>query len=358
MLGGHGLFTWAEDGKACYETTLRIIQQAQDWLDANNRAAAFGGPRVEALPEDERAARRAQPAAAAARADRRRRAQGRPCRHVAGGAGVRQLATGSRSWRRWAPPAPTISCAPRSARWWCRPTPTTRRWTGWSRATARTMPATTSAAGTPTARPCAIPTRWSTWCRGVGMLTFARDKATARIAAEFYVNAINVMRGAAGVDRYVGLPEQEAFDIEYWLLEEAKLQRLPKPKALAGRVALVTGGAGGIGSAVARRLLAEGACVVLTDIDDEALVEARAGLRRGLRQRCRPRRRGGRHRRGGGRGGAGRARSSGSAASTSSWPMPGSRRRPPSPRPASPTGRRTARSWPRACSWSPARRSR
>ena len=112
----------------------------------------------------------------------------------------------------------------------------------------------------------------------VGMLTFARDKATARIAAEFYVNAINVMRGAAGVDPYVGLPEQEAFDIEYWLLEEAKLQRLPKPKALAGRVALVTGGAGGIGGAVARRLLAEGACVVLTDIDAEALDEAGAAL--------------------------------------------------------------------------------
>ncbi len=113
---------------------------------------------------------------------------------------------------------------------------------------------------------------------GVGMLTFARDKATARIAGEFYVNAINVMRGAAGVDRYVGLPEQEAFDIEYWLLEEAKLQRLPKPKALAGRVALVTGGAGGIGGAVARRLLAEGACVVLTDIDGEALDEAERSL--------------------------------------------------------------------------------
>ena len=110
------------------------------------------------------------------------------------------------------------------------------------------------------------------------MLTFARDKATARIAAEFYVNAINVMRGAAGVDAYVGLPEQEAFDIEYWLLEEAKLQRMPKPKALAGKVALVTGGAGGIGGAVARRLLAEGACVVLTDIAPEALDEAGAGF--------------------------------------------------------------------------------
>ena len=70
---------------------------------------------------------------------------------------------------------------------------------------------------------------------GVGMLSFAKDKATARIASEFYVNAINVMRGASGVSAYVGLPEQEAFDIEYWLLEEAKLQRMPKPKSLAGR---------------------------------------------------------------------------------------------------------------------------
>ena len=86
---------------------------------------------------------------------------------------------------------------------------------------------------------------------GVGMLSFARDKATARIASEFYVNAINVMRGASSVSRYVGLAEQEAFDIEYWLLEEAKLQRMPKPKSLAGRVALVTGGAGGIGQAIA-----------------------------------------------------------------------------------------------------------
>ena len=70
---------------------------------------------------------------------------------------------------------------------------------------------------------------------GVGMITFARDKATARISGEFYVNAINVMRGASSVSTYVGLPEQEAFDIEYWLLEEAKLQRMPKPKPLAGK---------------------------------------------------------------------------------------------------------------------------
>jgi NAD(P)-dependent dehydrogenase (short-subunit alcohol dehydrogenase family) len=110
------------------------------------------------------------------------------------------------------------------------------------------------------------------------MLAFAKDKATARIAGEFYVNAINVMRGANGVDQYVGLPEQEAFDIEYWLLEEAKLQRMPKPKSLAGRIALVTGGGGGIGQAVAQQLLQEGACVMLTDIDAEALGAAQQGL--------------------------------------------------------------------------------
>lgn len=106
---------------------------------------------------------------------------------------------------------------------------------------------------------------------GVGMITFAKDKATARISGEFYVNAINVMRGASAVSEYQGLPEQEAFDIEYWLLEEAKLQRMPKPKALAGRVALVTGGAGGIGSATAERYLQEGACVMLADINNDAL---------------------------------------------------------------------------------------
>ena len=108
---------------------------------------------------------------------------------------------------------------------------------------------------------------------GVGMLSFAKDKATARIASEFYLNAINVMRGASGVSKYVGLSEQEAFNIEYWLLEEAKLQRMPKAKSLAGRVALITGGAGGIGQAIAARFTSEGACAVLADIDAQSLDE-------------------------------------------------------------------------------------
>jgi rhamnulose-1-phosphate aldolase/alcohol dehydrogenase len=110
---------------------------------------------------------------------------------------------------------------------------------------------------------------------GVGMFTFAKDKQTARVAAEFYTNAINVMRGAEAISSYTSLSRQEAFNIEYWLLEEAKLQRMPKPKTLSGKIALVTGSAGGIGKAIAKKFAEEGACVILNDINQERLAASR-----------------------------------------------------------------------------------
>ena len=109
-----------------------------------------------------------------------------------------------------------------------------------------------------------------------GMMSFAKNKSTARIASEFFVNAINVMKGAEGISKYTGLTEKEAFRIEYWELEEAKLKRMPPEKELAGKVALITGAAGGIGSATAVKFLQEGCCVVLTDIDKKSLQQTHA----------------------------------------------------------------------------------
>jgi rhamnulose-1-phosphate aldolase/alcohol dehydrogenase len=113
---------------------------------------------------------------------------------------------------------------------------------------------------------------------GVGMFSYGKDKQTARVAGEFYVNAINVMRGAEGLSTYAPIDEAEKFRIEYWALEEAKLQRMPKPKALATRIALVTGGASGIGKAIATKLAAEGACVVVADLDLAKAEAAAAGI--------------------------------------------------------------------------------
>jgi len=115
---------------------------------------------------------------------------------------------------------------------------------------------------------------------GVGMFTFAVNKQTARVAAEFYANAINVMCGAEAISTYTSLPRQEAFNIEYWLLEEAKLQRMPKPKALSGKIALITGSAGGIGKAIAKKFADEGACIVINDNDAQRLATAKCDFQK------------------------------------------------------------------------------
>ena len=286
ILEGHGLFTWGDTAKSCYETTLSIIKRAEDWLAANVKQPAFGGQKTAPLAAAERAAlaTRLMPIL------RGKISQDEyKLGHFDDSNAVLEFVC---SADLPALAAQGTSCPDHFLRTKIRPLvldfdparPDFDALVAGLDAALAAYRADYAAyyqrckrANSPAMRDAnaiiyLIP--------GVGMLSFAKDKPTARIAGEFYVNAINVMRGANGVDSYVGLPEQEAFDIEYWLLEEAKLQRMPKPKSLAGRIALVTGGAGGIGQAVARQLLQEGACVMLTDIDAEALQEAQQNLQK------------------------------------------------------------------------------
>jgi rhamnulose-1-phosphate aldolase/alcohol dehydrogenase len=279
VLGGHGLFTWGPTSKDCYRTTLKMINQAAQWLAANGHGETFGGPRIEALSCVERR----DVAAKLLPAIRKRISAGeRKIAHFTDAPPVLEFVN-SRDLKALA--ALGTSCPDHFLRTKIRPLVLPFD------PVARNLDAVIAALDKSLADYRADYTAYYQRCKrpnspamrdpnaviylvaGVGMLSFAKDKATARVAVEFYVNAINVMRGASSVGRYVGLAEQEAFDIEYWLLEEAKLQRMPKAKSLAGRVALVTGGAGGIGQAIAARLLGEGACVVLADIDEGSLGE-------------------------------------------------------------------------------------
>ncbi|MGP4671969.1 bifunctional rhamnulose-1-phosphate aldolase/short-chain dehydrogenase [Agrobacterium salinitolerans] len=282
VLESHGLFTWDNDAKACYELTLAIINKAIEWFAGKTEGKViFGGAVAKSLPVAER-----------------RAIAGRLMPEIRGRIGREERKLGhfddqdavlefvnSKELK----PLGNLgtSCPDHFLRTKIRPLILNLD-------TANPdVDALTAGLDAALEAYRADYTRYYETCRhenspkmrdpnpviflipGVGMLSFAKDKATARIAGEFYVNAINVMRGASTVSEYQGLPEQEAFDIEYWLLEEAKLQRMPKPKSLAGRVAFVTGGAGGIGRATAERLAGEGACVVLADIDEAALEAAR-----------------------------------------------------------------------------------
>jgi rhamnulose-1-phosphate aldolase/alcohol dehydrogenase len=301
VLEAHGLFTWADTSKACYENTLDVINRATAWLNEKSRGKRpFGAVATPALTID----RRREIAAGimptirgiisgnpevAADGDGARWAQPVKVGHFDDSETVLDFVGGEKLG---ALAALGTSCPDHFLRTkiWPLVLPFDPAKDSVEQLAARVAPAIAAyrekyagyydrckRADSPKMRD-ANPVVYLV--PGVGMITFAADKATARIAGEFYVNAINVMRGAASVSTYRGLPEQEAFDIEYWLLEEAKLQRMPKPKPLAGRVALITGGAGGIGLATARRLMDEGSCVVICDIDRDALAGAEAELRK------------------------------------------------------------------------------
>ncbi len=286
VLESHGLFTWADDAKDCYDLTLNVIQTAMNWFAVQTAdKAAFGGERHKSLPADQRraTAARLMPAIRGMVSG-----QQHMVGHFTDSDAVLEFVNAA-DMERLA--ALGTSCPDHFLRTKIRPLvvdfdpakpDVDATLAGLDDAVAayredyaayydRCKRDYSPAIRDPNAVVYLIP--------GVGMITFAKDKATARISGEFYVNAINVMRGADAVSEYCGLPEQEAFDIEYWLLEEAKLQRMPKPKSLAGRVALVTGGAGGIGSATAERYLREGACVMLADIDEDALAKTAANLK-------------------------------------------------------------------------------
>lgn len=287
VLAGHGLFSWGDTAKSCYETTLRLIEQAAIFLETRlaKKGKIFGGAQFATQLETRRQeiATEIMPFIRGLVGQQQRKVghfddSARTLEFVNShdGAALAQLGTScpdhflrTKIRPLYVPWHPEKDDLAKLKRLIAEALPAYREYyAGYYQ---RCKHADSPAQRDPNPVVFLIP--------GIGMLTFAADKATARVAAEFYVNAINVMRGATAVSEYVGLSEQEAFNIEYWQLEEAKLKRLPPEKALARRVALITGGAGGIGKAIARKFLSEGAHVVLLDIDARVLEKVTAELR-------------------------------------------------------------------------------
>lgn len=280
MLAGHGIICWGDDSRRCYQNTIDLIAGAAKYLNAKlARGPAFGGPRVTALTSEQRAsvAAKLMPRLRALMIGERAKVG-----HFSDDPETLEFA-GSVNFEKLA--AIGTSCPDHFLRTKIAPLTLDpakfddidylARAIGCYRDRYAAYYQRCAGPGDPKMRdanPVVV------LAPGVGRLTFAADKTTARLAGEFYGNAINVMRGAEAIGHYMGLDEKEAFDIEYWALEEAKLQRMPKPKPLAGKVALVTGAAGGIGTACAMRLMSDGACVMLTDRDTQALESVRHTL--------------------------------------------------------------------------------
>ncbi|MFY0653363.1 MAG: bifunctional aldolase/short-chain dehydrogenase [Cyclobacteriaceae bacterium] len=289
-LGGHGLFTWGETSYECYVNSLESIEKASAYLEANygKKGPVFGGQKVESLPADQR---EAQASSIAPILRGLCSSNQRMVGHFSDDERVLEFAN-SNDVDRLAQLG--TSCPDHFLRTKICPL-------------VLDLPkdADVSDAGAVVE---IIKGQWEDYrvyynkyyedCKrdnsptirdnnpvviiwpGVGMFSFAKNKQTARVANEFYLNAINVMKGAEAVSEYVALPLQEAFDIEYWLLEEAKLQRMPKEQSLSRKVALISGSGGGIGLEIAKKFVENGACVIITDINEERVKEAHKSFKR------------------------------------------------------------------------------
>ncbi len=290
VLGSHGLFTWGETSYESYINSLEVIEMASEYIEKKmeEKGSVFGGQKVESLPKEERFEKAVQimPLLRGLCAS-----ENRMIGHFSDNDVVMDFIN-SNDLERLAPMG--TSCPDHFLRTKIQPLVLTLdKNEDLSDADAilkKLEPAfeayrqeyvdyynTCKKDNSPAIRdanPVII------IYPGVGMFSFAKNKQTTRVASEFYINAINVMRGAEAITAYTSLPRQEAFDIEYWLLEEAKLQRMPKEQPLSRKVALITGAGGGIGKAIADKLAAEGANVVLTDINEESLITAHATYKR------------------------------------------------------------------------------